>query len=440
MNTEEFRKRDLSRRQFLGRSAANAAGVAAGMAGLSTSVAKADRSEAVRIGVIGVRNQGRTLAARLAKMSDATVTALCDVDSNQEATAVQAVTEHQESTPIWVKDFRKILDDPEIDAVVIATPDHWHGIMGVEACLAGKDVYLEKPVAHTIEEGRRILDAAQKNERVVQTGLQQRSGSHFQSAIELVQSGRIGTVRFAKAWVANSRKPLQHRRDEAAPQGVDYDMWLGPAPKRQFNANRFHHQWQWYTDYGTGELGNWGVHLLDIARWGLEVDLPSRVSASGGTYVFSGHNELPDTMAATFHYPRHTITWEHRLWSNHGLEGRGSGVAFHGEKGTLVIDRSGWKVYDSKERLHSDAGELLGGHLQNFIDCVRTRHRPNADIEIGHLSTTLCHLGNISWQLGREVRFDAETESFIEDAEADRLLSKPYRSPWQLPGLDAPQA
>ena len=433
MKNAEALRRDLSRRQFLGRSAQNAAGVAAGMVGLSSTVARADRSTPVRIGVIGVRNQGRTLASALAKMSDVNVVSLCDVDSNLQAAAMTSVVELQDTAPRWESDFRKVLDDPQVDAVAIATPDHWHAIMGVLAAQAGKDVYLEKPVSHTIEEGQRLIAAARKHDCVMQTGLQQRSGSHFQSAVELVQSGKLGHVRLAKAWVAHSRKSFGQRPDEGVPQGVDYDLWLGPSTERPFNVDRFHHHWQWFNDYGTGELGNWGVHLLDVARWGLKLELPERVSASGGNYIFNGAQEMPDTLAATFHYPQHTILWEHRLWSNHGLEGRGSGVSFHGEQGTLVVDRSGWKVYDSKERLTSDTSDQINAHLRNFIDCIRTRHRPNADIEIGYLSTTLCHLGNIAWKLNREVQFDSESQTFGDDVIANQLLTKTYRDPWQLP-------
>lgn len=424
---------DLSRRQFLGRSAQNAAGVAAGMVGLSSTAAATDRSQPVRVGVIGVRNQGRTLATQLAGMDDVNVAALCDVDSSLQSAAINAVSDKQDLAPRWETDFRRLLDDAAVDAVVIATPDHWHALMGIMACQADKDVYLEKPVSHTVEEGQRLVEVARSTDRIIQTGLQQRSGAHFQSAIELIHSGKLGTVRLAKAWMASKRKPIGRKLDEPAPQGVDYDLWLGPAPERDFNANRFHHHWQWFHDYGTGELGNWGVHLLDIARWGLKLDFPSRVSASGGNYVFRGDQEMPDTLQATFHWPQHTITWEHRLWTNHGLEGRGSGVSFHGEHGTLVIDRSGWKVYDSKERLNADASELLGSHLRNFIDCVRTRQRPNADIEVGHISTTLCHIGNAAWRLGRELSFDSESQSFGDDTDANALLTKSYRDPWQLP-------
>lgn len=433
MKNAEALRRDLSRRQFLGRSAQNAAGVAAGMVGLSSTVARADRSRPIRIGIIGVRNQGRSLAEAFSRMPDVNVVSLCDVDSTLQAAAMNAVLESQETAPRWESDFRTLLDDPHIDAVAIATPDHWHAIMGIMATKAGKDVYLEKPVSHTIEEGRRLVAAARETEQVVQTGLQQRSGAHFQSAVELVRSGKIGEVRLAKAWVTQSRKTFSVRADGDVPEGVNYDLWLGPAGEQPFNSHRFHHHWQWFSDFGTGELGNWGVHLLDIARWGLELDLPERVSAAGGNYVFRNGQEMPDTLAATFQYPLHTILWEHRLWSNHGLEGRGSGVSFHGEKGTLVVDRSGWKVYDSKERLTSDTSDQLNAHLRNFVNCIRTRQRPNADIQIGHISTTLSHLGNIAWKLGREVQFDTASQTFGSDEDANRLLTKTYRDPWQLP-------
>lgn len=425
---------DLSRRQFLGHSARNAAGAAAGMVALSSKPGLSAPSETVRVGVIGVRSQGKNLAERLARMNGAEVVALCDVDSSLEAAARKVVGESQESVPVWHEDFRRVLDDDSIDAVVIATPDHWHALMGILACQAGKDVYLEKPVSHTIEEGHRLVEAARKYDRVMQTGLQQRSGSHFQSAIETVRSGKIGTVRFARAWIANARRPMKLKQDEAPPAGVNYDLWLGPAPQRAFNSNRFHHHWRSFLDYGTGELGNWGVHLLDVARWGLDIGLPERVSVSGGNYVFDGAIETPDTMVATFDYPDHTITWEHRLWSNHGVEGRGSGVAFHGERGTLIVDRSGWKVYDSRERLTADASELTNSHLQNFLHCLRHRETPSADIEIGHTSTMLCHLGIIAWKLGREIRFNSETGSLVDD-EAAALASKSYRDEWPLPEL-----
>jgi predicted dehydrogenase len=278
-----------------------------------------------------------------------------------------------------------------------------------------------------------MIAAARRCGRVVQSGLQQRSGKHFQTAVEFVKSGRLGAVHLAKAWTVHRRKPIGRKRDAVAPEGVNYDLWLGPAPLRPFNANRFHYNWHWFWDYGTGELGNWGCHMLDVARWGLGVELPSRVSAVGGRFHFNDDQETPDTLMVQYAYPEATIIWEHRLWSTHGVEGRSAAAAFYGDAGTLVVDRGGWKVYDLNETIASDTSEQSIAHLRNFIDCIKTRSRPAADIETGHISSALCHLGNIAYRVGREVSFNPATNAFGGDREADTLLSRAYRSPWTLP-------
>ena len=447
MKTADFIRHEMNRRQFLGSSAKNAAGVAAGVAagmvGLGSAAAKAAPGERVTVGVIGVRSQGKSLAATMASLPEVDVRAVCDIDEGQLPSVIRVVEEAQGARPRAERDFRRVLDDPAIDAVVIATPDHWHAMMTILACQAGKDVYVEKPVSHNIAEGERMLAAARKHQRVVQSGLQQRSGAHFQSAVEQVRSGRLGQVNLAKAWIVHRRKPIGFKKDAQAPEGVDYDLWLGPAPQRPFNPNRFHHNWHWFWDYGTGELGNWGVHLLDVARWGLNVELPTRVTATGGKYYFHDDQETPDTQIVTYDYPTanrsqgpgKTIVWEHRLWHTHGIEGRSAAVAFYGENGTLVVDRGGWKIYDSREPLTSDSSEQARAHCQNFIDCVRTRGAPTADLEIGCTSSALCHLGNIAQRLGRQVQFDPATMTFGADEEAGRLLTREYRAPWQLPAV-----
>ena len=428
----------LNRRQFLGSSAKNAAGVAAGVVSLSAAAAIAHGNlEKIRLGVIGIRNQGKELATSFARLPGASVTTLCDVDDSLFPAVIKSVEQLQgegpNKTPKIERDFRRVLDDPEIDAVVIATPDHWHAVMTILACQAGKDVYVEKPVSHTIEEGTRMIAAARQYDRVVQSGLQQRSGAHFQSAIDYVRSGKLGRVRLAKAWTAHLRKSIGHKADCIAPQGVDYDLWQGPAPLKNFNPNRFHHNWHWNWDYGSGELGNWGVHMLDIARWGLEVTYPHQVSAQGGKHYFDDDQQTPDTLLANYSFPGKTIAWEHRLWSHQGIEGRSAAVAFHGDQGTLIVDRGGWKVYGQSESVTSDSSNCATPHHQNFLDSIRTRSRPTADIEIGHISTTLCHLGNIAYRVGRTVQFDPQTQQFIKDPVADVLLARDYRSPWDLP-------
>lgn len=433
MNVDDFLKRDMNRRQFLGNSAINAAGVAAGMVSLGATAATAAPVDRVSIAVIGTRRQGTNLATSLAAFPDVTVSTLCDIDESVLSAASKAVRQVQGTTPRRETDFRRVFDDKSIDAVVIATPDHWHAVMTVLACQAGKDVYVEQPVSHNVREGVQMLAAARKYERIVQTGTQQRSGAHFRSAIDYIHSGQLGNVPLAKAWIVHRRKPIGFQHDSATPSGVDYDLWLGPAAQRPFNANRFHGNWHWFWDYGTGELGNWGVHMLDIARWGLNVGLPTRISAGGGKHHFQDDQETPDTQLVQFSYPGKTVTWEHRLWSSHGIEGRSAAAAFYGEKGTLIVDRGGWKVYDHADTVTADTSEQLQTHLRNFIECIRSRELPTSDIENGHISSTLCHLGNIAYRMRRELQFDPATLAFENDAEANALLRRDYREPWELP-------
>lgn len=411
MNVDEFKRREVSRRQFLGRSAQQAAGVAVGVVGLagvaSASAKQADSAnDRVGLAVIGVRNQGRLLANEFARSSGVEVRSLCDVDESQFAPAIREVVDAGQRTPATVRDFRHILDDPAIQAVVIATPDHWHATMASLACQAGKDVYLESPPTHTLDEGARLAEIAQRTHRVVQVGLQQRSGAHFQSAVQFVKSGKLGTVRMAKAWIVHRRKSIGHRATGDAPVNVDYTAWLGPAPARAFQPNRFHFNWRWFWDYGGGELAHWGVHMLDVARWGLQVTTPQRVSAIGGKYSFDDDQETPDALSVQFDFGSKSILWEQRLWSSHGVEGRSSGVAFHGDNGTLVVDRGGWKVYDHGDVVAADASDLLATHVSNFVDCVRSRQAPTASLETGLASAALCHWGNAAYRAGHELRTD----------------------------------
>lgn len=430
MNVDDFRRHEVNRRQFLGSSARNAAGMAAaGMVGLAGVVAKASPNEQMSVGVIGVRGQGLELAHLLAAFSDVDVAALCDIDESLRHPSIQRVEKIQEHAPRWENDFRRLLDDRTIDAVVIATPDHWHAPMTILACQAGKDVYVESPVSHTADEGPRMVEIARRNQRVVQSGLQQRSGKHFQSAVEFVRSGKLGNVTFAKAWTVHRRKSIGFRKDSAAPPQIDYDLWLGPAVARPFNANRCHYNWRWFWDYGSGELGHWGVHMLDVARWGLGVELPTRIAAAGGKQHMNDDQETPDTLTVNYTYPSKTIVWEHRLWSTHGIEGRSTGTAFYGEHGTLVVDRGGWKVYDVKDSITAESTDHTRRHLRNFIDSVRKRTLPTADLEIGHTSSMLCHLGNIAYRLGREIAYDPESQTFA-DAGALALSGGEYRKPW----------
>lgn len=413
MNVDEFKRREVSRRQFLGRSAQQAAGVAVGVVGLtgvaSASAKPAGAHDRLGVGVIGVRNQGRLLATEFARTSGVEVRTLCDVDESQFAPAIREVVDAGQKAPATVRDFRQMLDDPAIQAVAIATPDHWHMAMASLACQAGKDVYLESPATHSVEEGTALQEVAQRSQRIIQVGLQQRSGSHFQSAVQFVQSGKLGTVRMAKAWIVHRRKNIGRRAVVEVPPHVDYAAWLGPAPAHPFQPNRFHFNWRWFWDYGGGELTHWGVHMLDVARWGLQVSAPHRVSAVGGKYSFDDDQETPDALSVQYDFGTKSILWEQRLWSSHGVEGRSSGVAFHGDNGTLVVDRGGWKVYDHGEVVAAEASDLLATHVANFVDCVRSRQTPSAELATGLASGALCHWGNAAYRAGHELKLDRTT-------------------------------
>lgn len=425
----------INRRGFLGASAANAAGMAAaGVVGWTgAAIAKSASSERLAVGVVGIRSQGKVLAEALAGLADVDVTMLCDVDEGLLPQAARGIETLQGHSPRMATDFRRLLDDPALDAVVIATPDHWHAPMTILACQAGKDVYVEKPVSHSLAEGPAMIAAAQHARRVVAAGLQQRSGEHFQSAIEYIASGKLGSVHLAKAWTVHQRKSIGFKKNTPPPAGVDYDLWLGPAAARPFNPNRFHYNWHWFWDYGTGELGNWGAHLLDVARWGLGVDFPTQVSAAGGKHHFHDDQETPDTLLVNYTFPGKTITWEHRLWSAHGLEGRSAAVAFCGDRGTLIVDRGGWKVYGQKESVAAGPSDLLEPHLRNFVDCVKTRGVPACSLETGHISSALCHLGNISYRIGRSIRVNPATGTVVDDAAASQVARSEYRAPWSVP-------
>ena len=413
----------IDRRSFLG--AAGAVALSGRLAGSSPA------SERVRLGVIGVRGRGGELAAEFAKRADCEVVALCDIDDASFAKPAPNVEKITGKAPRVEKDFRKLLDDKGIDAVVNATPDHWHALVAVMACQAGKDVYSEKPASHNVVEGRRMVEAARKYKRVVQIGTQRRSMPHVIEATKFVREGGIGKVGMARAWILQKRPAIGPGKPAEVPPGVDYAMWQGPALDRPFMSNRFHYNWHWFWNWGTGEIGNNGIHGLDVARWGLGVDAPLTVGSGGGRYVFDDR-EVPDTQVVTYEFPKACIVWEHRLYDKHPMEGLGFGIAFYGDKGVLTIDEKGWKVQDGAEAGGKSTGGL-SAHLTNFVECVKSRDTPNADIEVGHLSTRLCHLGNIAHRVGRKLTFDAATESFPGDTEANALLSREYSSRFEMP-------
>lgn len=421
MNVDEFLNRDVNRRRFLEEGARNAAGVAAGVVGLSSATASsatassataaaasqsiAGANDRLRLAVVGVRTRGLKLAQTLLTLPNIEIAALCDVDSRVLHAAATDVSRHQPRQPRLLGDYRHVLDDPRIDAVIIATPDHWHAPIAGDACRAGKDVYLEVPITHTVAEADELIETARTQGCIVQTGLQQRSGAHFQTAMQLIHLGGIGRVQLAKAWVVNRRKPIERQSATAVPQGVDFTGWLGPAPSRAFQSNRFHQNWRWFWDYGSGELGHAGTHMLDVALWGLNiagqaVDQPQRVTAAGGMLYFDDDRQTPDTLTVDYDFGDRHIVWEHCQWSPHGPEGRTTGVAFYGDRGTLIIDRGGWKVYDQRDGQTAPSSDLLVPHLQSFVNAIRNRKAPSAPLEIASTSNRLVHLGNQAYREG----------------------------------------
>jgi predicted dehydrogenase len=419
-------KTQINRRTFIG-------GAGAGLLALPSGSGRAAPSERVRVAVIGLRNRGSDHAKLFASEPGAEVVAVCDVDDAMFAKPVKTVESGTGKAPRIEKDFRRLLDDRTIDAVTIATPDHWHALMTVMACQAGKDVYVEKPASHNVVEGRRMVEAARKYQRVVQMGTQRRSSPFTAEAIERVQGGAVGKVGMARAWIHQVRVNIGHGQPGPVPRGVDYAMWQGPAPDRPFYPNRFHYHWHWFWNWGTGELGNNGIHGVDVARWGLGVDAPLAVSSGGGKFVFDDDQEVPDTQITIWQFPNTCMVWEHRMWSKHPAEGSTFGIAFYGDKGTMIIGEKSWHVEEGDGSKSSQSGsDGQARHVRNFLDCVKTREKPNADIEIGHLSTRLCQLGNIAFRVGKKLTFDSSREAF-HDAEANSLLSREYSSRFEMP-------
>jgi predicted dehydrogenase len=410
----------------------------ASLASLSPKLMGAN--ERIGLALVGARNQGRGVALRSIR-EGAEIRVLCDIDEAISAKVAPELERAQNRAPAVVKDFRRVLDDKGVDAVIVATPDHWHTHMSLLACQAGKDLYIEKPLSQTIREGQLIRDAARKYNRLVQVGTQRRSFEHFQTAADYVASGKLGKICLVKAWMCQVRPSIGNPPDGTPPASVDYDVWLGPAPKRPFNPNRFHYNWRFFWDYGNTELGNQGIHMLDVALLGIqkmrgkEKCLPGRISGHGGICWLDDAKEVPDTQLITYDYGDFLLVWELRSFGrHHPMEGTEAGTAFYGSDGMLVVDGAGWAVYAKNDKQPVVEVKASGGsHERNFLECVKSRKRPNADVEIGRLSTALCHLGNICQRLGRDVRFDAESEKFGSDGAANALLTKEYRSSYPLP-------
>jgi predicted dehydrogenase len=410
------------------------------------SLRVAGANDRVNVGVIGAGDRGRAVWQQFLKQPDVNPVAVCELYQPYLQKAVQAAG----GKVATFGDFRKLLELKDVDAVIVGTPDHWHALPTIRACEAGKDVYCEKPLSLFVREGRLMVEAARRHNRVVQTGSQQRSGLHYIEAVKLIQAGKIGAVhKITAGYTRNAMpgfRPQEELRDGKLPAGFDWDMWLGPAPAVPYDPFRFLYHFRWFWDYSGGQMTNWGAHNLDIARWALGAKGPAAVAAFGGRFELKDGGETPDVQEVIYNFPAGekscVVTWSGREVNRT----RDEYLSFHGTKGTLSIMRDGFKVvpevWQAKRTNTTPAMEPLEmkgeprdmehRHVRNFLDCVKSRQRPNADVEDGHLTATMCHLGNIATRLGRSLKWDAERETFVGDAEASAMLTRAYRKPWKL--------
>ena len=428
--------RQTNRRKFFRQTGV---GIAVSVASLTQTATVQGANERIVVGVIGCGGRGVGLGRIFNGQPGATVAYVCDPDRTRAERAKQATGADQA-----VSDMRRILDDKAVDAVVIASCDHWHAPAAILACKAGKHVYVEKPCSHNVREGRLMVEAARKHNVVMQHGTQSRSSPGRQKAVQMLRDGAIGDVLIAKHVNSQKRANIGHVSPSEPPQHLDYDLWVGPAEWRPYQSNFVHYHWHWLFHFGTGDIGNDGVHGIDVARWGLGVQThPSFVTGYGSKLFFDDDQEFPDTYNVTFEYPgsgrvgdKRLLIYEQRIWSPYRQDAEGNSVFFYGTQGMMTIGRGGVQVFGENNKLVSreELASRDGAHQRDFLDAIKAGRRPNADIEVGHLSSSLCHLGNIVARVGRAVRFDPETEEITGDDEANALVRRKYRdNHWAVP-------
>jgi len=413
--------------------------------GRNLRASQSSPNEKIVLGFVGMGRMGQSNLKTFMKHPDVEVAAVCDVYSSNLDAALK-ITDGRAKA---LKDFRRVLDMKEVQAVVVSSPDHWHALQTTFACEAGKDVYVEKPISVYLREGRRMVEAARRYKRVVQVGTQQRSGVHFQKAIELIHQGHIGKVSLVRTWNDGNAFPegIGNPPDSDPPKELDWDFWLGPARKVPFNPNRFgvhpdrFSSFRWFWDYAGGMMTDWGVHLLDVVHWGMKVDVPQSVSAQGGKLYLQDNRETPDTLQVTYQYPGFVCVYESRECNQHGLNQHGYGISFHGTNGTLFVDRGGFEIFPERVEKGTNRCEALTeknsnnhnqAHSRNFLDCIKSRQNPISDIGVGHRSTSAAQLGNIALRSKSVVNWDGSSEQIRGNKEASRYLSFRYRKPWKL--------
>jgi predicted dehydrogenase len=438
--------KELSRRKFLGKSA-----LAAGIAPVALSqfgpfirsvrAGEPGPNDKIRLGVIGCGGQGQYDFSDFLSNPEVDCAVICDVDDARIAKGQEILQKARGKIADSTKEFREVLDRKDVDIVLIATPDHWHALPTVMACQAGKDVYVEKPLAKTIDEGRAMREAAQRHNRVVQMGSQWKSCKHIIEAAELVKSGKLGKVNMVRGWAYLNWLPsIGNPPDSTPPPGVDYERWLGPAPERPFNKNRFHFNFRWFWDYAGGLMTDWGVHLINMMLMGMGPDSPLSVSSTGGKYKFEDNSETPDSQITVYQFPDYILVWEHKAGLNNGLNNRPWGVEWNGTDATIILNDEGYQILpEPKGSGNLDAAKKPGSgnphpaHVRNFLDCVKSRQQPVLNLELGHHVSTVAHLGNIAYRTGRKINWDGKSQKIIGDHEADKLVGVKYRKPWHLP-------
>ncbi len=437
------------RREFIKHTGQGAA--AATVLAFSGAVQARDAADRLVVGVIGPGGMGSHHVDLLAKNKQMHLAYVCDVDETRLAAAAATTEKLSGKAPKAVKDLRRVLDDKSVDAVWIATPDHWHGPATILACNAGKHVYVEKPCAHNIREGRLMIEAARRNKVVVQVGTQSRSTEHVRQAMDRLRAGAIGDVLVSKAWNSQLRRSIGHAKPSDPPSTLDYDLWLGPAPAVPYQSNLLPGIWRWWYNFGAGDMGNDGVHDIDLACWGLGVEThPSSVVALGGKYFFDDDQQFPDTQTVVFEYAadgkvghKRQLIFEQRIWSPYVQEGYENGNAFYGTRGMMLLGKKGgYKIFGPRNKLVEEvnSGEPdLPSHHQDFMACIRNGARPHADIEINHRSSALCHLGNIATRVSGTIQFDPQAERITNNPDAASLVRRVYREGhWAVPrGVDA---
>jgi predicted dehydrogenase len=444
----------INRRNFLKQ--AGMAGMGLTVAGYFNPLTKASESPARKIGandkitaaVIGTNGRGLAHIDCLTGLPGVEITYICDVDDRAIAKGIKEAAKRQNPEPKGLKDFRKMLKDKSVDVVTIATPDHWHTPMAILAMAAGKHVYVEKPCSQNPYEGEILLQAVNKYQRVVQMGAQRRSSAHMCEIIPEIHNGIIGKTYFGKGWYANNRSSIGHGKPAPVPEWLDYDLWQGPAPRRDYVDNLIHYNWHWRWLYGTGEALNNGTHEMDVCRWALGVDWPVHVSSNGGRYAFQDDWETPDTQTIAWDFPGgKTMSWEGRSCNDYPVEGRSRGTLIYGTEGTALLDGDDYIIFDKKEKIIKQAkgtevvdptntvsASGIGmdtAHVSNFIETVRGNQQLNCPIAEGYKSVTLLHLGNIAWRVGRELNCDPANGHILKDDGAMELWRRKYEPGWE---------